>query len=94
MKVKKLLIAMVFSVAVLGGYQAYEYASMTGAESFLLENVEALASGEVVGGKECRYKGTGPLDTWFECTSDYPNLGPCGERVTKCFSDNKAQCLK
>ena len=46
MKVKKLLIAMVFSVAVLGGYQAYEKVSLTSVEPFLLENVEALTSTE------------------------------------------------
>ena len=46
MKVKNVLMAMVFGVAVLGGYQAYEQVSITNADFFLLENVEALANDE------------------------------------------------
>ncbi len=46
-KFKLLFATLMLSVAIVGGYQAYEYGNMTEAGSVLLENVEALAaSGE------------------------------------------------
>ena len=46
MTIKNLLMAVAVSVASLSGYQAYEHTNHTNIDSFLLENVEALANRE------------------------------------------------
>ena len=84
MKVKNVLLAMVFSVAVLGGYQAYEQVSLTNAESFLLENVEALAAEGESGAvsKWCQKKGVAGEDVGCYATNSgksckrHKNCGP------------------
>ena len=88
MKVKNVLVAMVFSVTVLGGYQAYENVSIISAESFLLANVEALTVGEGVEVVKCYCKAN-----WFSpnvCTANgsgaYCGGDPCSNHDGNCRS--------
>jgi hypothetical protein len=59
-------------------------------------NIEALADGEESGGgqKICYYKGTTYYADYYECTSDYPNVGTCSNiaRKNKYFSSDRHVC--
>lgn len=63
-------------------------------ETATLANIEALASGETIEGEVCFYKGNSVYETRIPCEADYPNIGPCGERVAGFYSTDRAQCYK
>jgi len=59
-----------------------------------LANVEALARGEDLAGKECRYKGSSIYESYIPCTATYPNIGSCGERESSYYSSDTGQCYQ
>ena len=94
-KVKFLVASLLFCAMSYAGYMGYERVTMSEAERFMQANVEALTSGEVLPGKICYYKGTDVYTDLIPCTADYPNIGPCGDRIQAFYSkSNTAQCYK
>lgn len=65
-----------------------------GQVALLMQNVEALTSGEVIPGKICYYKGTTDYVDRIPCTADYPNIGKCGARIVAFYSTQTAQCYE
>jgi hypothetical protein len=60
-----------------------------------IANIEALADAEEgSGNKICYYKGTSTYSDYYECTSNYPNVGSCENtsRSYKYFSSDKHVC--
>ncbi len=55
-------------------------------------NIEALATGEVIEGAVCFYKGNSVYEKRIPCEADYPNIGACGELIAGFYSNDHAQC--
>lgn len=91
-KLKLFLGVALFGAMSFGAFSAYDYATMSEEERFLLANIEALTSDEVLEGKICRYKGTTSYGDYLPCTASYPNIGPCGERTFDYYSNDTGQC--
>ena len=93
MKRKLLGIAVMAVVAVVAtfGYLQNKKANILTMDP-ALANVEALATGERIQGSICNFKGSEIFGNMVYCTADFPDFGPCGERIEGWFSDNQAQC--
>ncbi|MDR2586143.1 MAG: hypothetical protein LBC84_08010 [Prevotellaceae bacterium] len=101
---KKIILSMAVAIcSVAIGLGIYSYQNTYKVSDLLAQNIEALAAqvkmddgnGAGVGdNKVCYYKGTTDFSDWFECTSDYPDVGSCGntDRKLKFFSKDKHAC--
>lgn len=94
MKKKESIVAFIAVIAMVSGINVFNVQKSDVLSDIAMANVEALAQSEEIEGSVCFYKGTEDYEDRIPCTADYPNIGPCGERVRAFFSDNKAQCMR
>jgi hypothetical protein len=65
-----------------------------GMSDVILANVDALAQGEVLTGKECRFRGSSVYDSYIPCTANYPNIGQCVSAENAFYSSDTGQCYE
>lgn len=94
MNKKVLKVVFVVAIAMIGGINVFNAQKPIELSDVAMANVEALVQSEEIEGLVCYYKGTENYEERIPCVADYPNIGPCGERVRAFFSSNKAQCAK
>lgn len=94
MKSKVFIIGVFAIVIAIGAIFVYGQNENIGKIALLMENVEALTSGETLPGKICYYKGKSKYEDRIPCTADYPNIGKCGSRITSWFSTESGQCYE
>ena len=95
MKLKKVFgFIAVLLIAVVAAWNVNFGSQTKGMSDVMLANVEALAQGENLSGKECRYKGSSTYDEYIPCAADYPNIGQCSSRETAYYSSDTGQCYQ
>lgn len=94
MKKKVFFIAICAMIITVGVIFVSKQNDKIGQIALLMQNVEALTSGETLPGLVCYYKGTTKLVDLIPCTATYPNIGKCGERIKTWYSNDSAQCYE